>query len=55
MYGGVVFVDAWVPTFDARHGADLTDGPTMHFEIAPCKEIRQRTDAVGMGLKENDV
>ena len=36
---------------NARDGADGTDGPTMHFGIAPCKvnEIRQRTDAVGKG------
>ena len=29
--------------FDAGNGADRTDGPTMHFESAPCKvnEIRQ--------------
>ena len=36
---------------NARDGADGTDGPTMHFRIAPCKviEIRQRTNAVGKG------
>ncbi|CAL8275736.1 unnamed protein product [Boreogadus saida] len=41
---------------NARDGADGTDGPTMHFGIAPCKgnEIRQRTDAVGKGCYSED-
>ena len=40
-------MDASLPTFDARHGVDLTDGPTMCFGIAPCKvnEIRRVTEA----------
>ena len=34
--------------FDTGNRADRTDGPTMHFERAPCKvnEIRQRMRAV---------
>ena len=47
-------MDASLPTFDAHHGADLTDGPTMHFKIAPSKvnEIRRLTEADGGSVNE---
>ena len=47
-------MDASLPTFDAHQGADLMDGLTMHFGIAPCKvnEIRRLTEADSGSVNE---